>query len=320
MTGALYVLRGAILALAWLLAVNVFTTAAIVVAARGPVAADTQRPAAFWLALRLGPAVVSIGFVVLFFLPSYWRYEPRELGEEFDLTLTMFAVAAVALLCTSAARGVAAWRGAAGRTRAWRRRSRPLTLEGSPLPAYAVDVATPILALAGVLRPRLLITRGVLDALTGEELRAGVAHELGHWRAWDNLKRLAMRSAPDLLSIAPLARAIESRWAAAAERDADSQACGDDRARCALASALVKVARLTPPPTPIAEPISSLVDGGEIASRVQRLLADRRANAPRRMHLAWLGSAAIAPIVIAGYAPLLRLVHVATEALMHTLP
>lgn len=57
-------------------------------------------------------------------------------------------------------------------------------------------------ARGGILRPRLLITRPVLDALTDEELRACVAHELGHSRGWDNLKRLATALPAVALAIA----------------------------------------------------------------------------------------------------------------------
>ena len=85
------------------------------------------------------------------------------------------------------------------------------------------------MALVGVLRPRLLITRPVLEALTDEELSASVAHELSHWRAWDNLKRLAMRAAPDILFATSAARALERRWAAASEHAADRGA-GDSGA------------------------------------------------------------------------------------------
>jgi Zn-dependent protease with chaperone function len=302
----------------WLLLLNAAATTLVVLAIRRGAAAVDMRSPAFWLAMRLFPAAASIGFVAVVFLPSYWRYEPRDLGEAFDVTLTTLAIAAVALLVAAVTRAARAWRTASRRMRAWRRVSRPLILDGASVPAFAVDVAAPIMALAGVFRPRLLITRGVLDALTEEELRAGVAHELGHWRAWDNLKRLAMRAAPDLLWLTPAAGAIEARWAAAAEHAADHRACGDERARCALASALVKVARLTPPRTPIAEPISTLVDGGEIASRVRRLLDDAapRERSSRRWPLAFACTMA----AVAAYGPLLRLVHVATEVLVHTLP
>jgi Zn-dependent protease with chaperone function len=318
MSAFLYVLRGATLALTWLLVLNTAATALVVAAARRAAAADAARSPAFWLGMRLLPAAASIGFVALVFLPSYRQYEPRELGEAFDLTLTALATASAALLVAAVTRGALAWRAASRRARAWRRVSRPLSLDGTPMPAFAVDVATPVMALAGLFRPRLLITRGVLDALTEEELRASVAHELGHWRALDNLKRLAMRAAPDLLWLTSAAGTIEARWASAAEHAADHRACGDPRARCALASALVKVARLTPLRTPIAEPISTLVDGGDIASRVQQLLDDAapRARSSRRWPIAIASVAA----AIACYSPLLRIVHMTTEVVVHTLP
>ena len=314
-----YVLRGVMLALAWLIALNAAATALAVIVSRWLIARDGHRPAALWLALRLGPAVVSVAFAALVFIPSYLAYEPRlDVGEGFDLTLTSLAVAAAVMIAVTAVRGATAWVGAWNRARAWRRVSRPLTIGDDTIATYVADVDTPIMALAGVLRPRLLVTRGVVDALTAEELRAGVAHELGHFRAWDNLKRLAMRAAPDLLFLMPAASAIEMRWASAAEHAADSRACETERARCALASALVKIARLTPPRTPLAQPISTLVDGGEIASRVHRLLSDTVAGPalPRRRPIA----AAAALAALAAYAPLLRAVHEATEILVRTLP
>jgi circadian clock protein KaiB len=70
------------------------------------------------------------------------------------------------------------------------RAARPLALTGISMPVFAIDSEVPIMALVGVVRPRLLITQPVLDALTEEELSAAVAHELGHRRALDNLKRL----------------------------------------------------------------------------------------------------------------------------------
>ena len=159
----------------------------------------------------------------------------------------------------------------------------------------------------------------MLDALTDEELRAGVAHELGHQRAWDNLKRLAMRAAPDLLSASSTARAIERRWAAASEHAADRVAGDTGDARCALASALVKIARLTPPATSIGEPISALIDGGDITARVQRLLDDAP-SAPTRQPAGWLALATAAAALVLTYAPLLRLVHGVTEVLVNSLP
>ena len=261
MTALPYLLHGTTLALAWFILLNVATMITVMTVSEllgsRPARGTWYQSPAFCLALRLSPAVLSVLFVAVLFLPSYWRYEPREFVEGFDVSLTALAITATVVIGSAVARGVTAWRSAARRTADWMRAARPLAIAGISMPAFAIDTEAPVMALVGVLRPRLLITQPVLDTLTGEELSAAVAHELGHWRALDNLKRLAMRAAPDLLSATRVARALERRWAVASEHAADRGAGDDDRARCALASALVKVARLTPPVTPIGEPISA---------------------------------------------------------------
>jgi hypothetical protein len=321
MSNPLFVVRGLTLALAWLLAVNVAAAGLVVIASRPLMKIDAIRAPRFWLALRLAPAALSLAFVAAVFLPSYWQYEPREPGEGIDLTSIALALTAVVTFVSAAGRGVSAWRRASRRTRAWLQTAQPLTLDGTTVPAFAIDAAPPVMALVGIVRPRLLIARGVLEAFTDEELRASVAHEARHRCAWDNLKRLAMCAAPDVLAWTSTARAIEQQWASRSEHMADREACDSRQARCALASALVKAARLMPVRTPVAEPISTLVGGGEIASRVQRLLDDGVPAAvvepsPRNRILAALLAAAL----VAGYAPLLHVVHGATEALIRTLP
>jgi Peptidase family M48 len=319
MTALPYLLHGATLALAWFLMLNVAATllVAIVSAALGRRAASA--PPGVWLALRLAPAALSVVFAAGIFLPSYWRYEPREFVEGFDVTLTALAVAALVVAGAGIARGVRAWRRAAERTSAWMRTARPVRLPGTTIPAFAIDADGPVMALVGIVRPRLLITRPVLDALSDEELRAGVAHEMGHRRALDNLKRLAMRSTPDLLSLTAVARSLEHRWAAASEYVADRAAGDSGIARCALASALVKVARLTPSISTFGEPISALVDQADITTRVERLLDDATPAQPRG-HGHRVGALAAAAALVLAYAPLLKLVHDVTEILVNTLP
>jgi Zn-dependent protease with chaperone function len=318
MSAMFYLLRGAALALAWLFLLNAIASVVVAAVARRATSGVRTRGARFWLALRLSPAAVSMAFIVFVFAPSYFRYEPLHIGEAFAFTASAAAIAGIALVAAAAARGAAAWRAARRRTHAWKQAARPLPVGGAALPVFAVDMTAPVMALAGIFRPRLLITRGVLDVLTDEELSAGIAHELGHWRAWDNLKRLAMRAAPDLLVFTPVAAAIEARWASAAEHAADHDACGDPQSRCALASALVKVARLTPRATPLGEPISTLVDGGEIASRVERLLSDTPPNVAGTR--SWPFAIGVSALIAASYVPLLHAVHEATEILVHTLP
>jgi beta-lactamase regulating signal transducer with metallopeptidase domain len=317
----MFLAHGTTLALVWFLAINALASAAVVIVA----ARRIPRTGSVLLALRLLPAAASIAFVAIAFVPSYWRFEPRDFVEGFDVTLTAAAALAAAVLVLAAGRAISAWRGAARRARAWNRLATPLTLDNFDLPAFVIEHSQPVMALAGILRPRLILTRGLLDVLTPEEIAAGAAHELAHDRGRDNLKRLAMRGAPELLHWTRTAHLLERRWAAAAEHTADAAAAiaGNRAARFALASALVKVARLMPAAPSLGEPISTLVDGGEIAARVERLLDDRPAAAVRRTISApWmlLGAAALASAFVAGYVPLLEAVHHVTEVLVQSLP
>jgi len=313
-----YLLHGTTLALAWFLALNAALSFGVIALARFARRSDAL------LTLRLLPAALSILFVAIVFIPSYWKFEPREFVEGFDLTLTLVAAAAAVVLARALARGAASWWRAAARTRAWTRIAEPIAFDIG-IPAFRVDAPQPVLALVGIVRSRLIVTRGLVEALTPEELAASIAHELGHHRAWDNLKRLAMGAAPDVLGWTPAAHRLESAWAAAAEHAADAgESIASNRAaRLALASALVKVARLMPPPAPIAEPISTLVGGGEIAARVHCLIDDAapRHSAPRSplARRAALAAAAAASLALV-YAPLLATVHRATEVLVNRLP
>jgi hypothetical protein len=313
-----FVLHGTTLALAWFLVVNLAASAFVVWMSSRP--ARTIAPA-FWFAVRILPACAAALFVAAVFLPSYWRYEPRETTEGFDLTLTACALAAGGLLAGAGIRGLSAWWRAASRVGVWLQAARPLRLAHSTIAAFEVDSERPLMALAGVMRPRLIVTRGLMAALSEDELAACVAHELGHWHVWDNLKRLAMHASPDVLFGTSAAREIERRWASAAEHAADDMAGNHGvAARCALASALVKVAKLIPEPRVLTEPISTLIGGGEIASRVRRLLDDRTlapSGARGRIWIAW--AAAIVAFGTA-YSPLLHAVHDATELLVQSLP
>ncbi|MBI3493177.1 MAG: M48 family metalloprotease [Acidobacteria bacterium] len=269
------------------------------------------------------PAAVAATFVAAVFVPSYWKYEPRGYGEGFDVSLGVMAITAALVIVAAGRRGLTAWWRASRRVRSWMRTAEPMTVAGSDMPMYAIDADGPLMALTGILRPRLIVARRLVCALTPEELAASVAHEAGHRRAWDNLKRLMMRGSPDFLSVTAAARALERRWASASEHTADRLAGRESSdARCALASALVKVARLTPEVAALAEPISTLVGGGEIVSRVERLLddrtlvaSDRHVSAPR-----WIAATCTIVIVTVSYAPMLRAVHAATEWLVHALP
>jgi Zn-dependent protease with chaperone function len=339
-----FVAHGVTLALAWFLSVNVAASAIVAASVScftprlrcGRGWGSLQAPG-FWLALRLLPAALSAAFVAGVFVPSYWAYEPREAAERFG-GMTVFVLAAGGAITVVSAfmRGLEASRSAARRVRHWMTLARPVTLPATSLPAFEIDADRAMIALGGVLRPRLLLTRGLVATLNDAELSASVAHELGHRRAWDNLKRLVIRASPDVLGRSSAARTIERHWAAAAERAADRVAASQGAAaRRALASALVKVARSMPAGGAVAEPISTLLADADITSRVQRLLDDDELpeNHGPEPRLSWrlrdrpvvprLSVVRIAMAVmgvggaIAGYVPLLRMVHEATEVLVN---
>ena len=323
-----FALRGLTLGLVWFAIANLIAVLVVAALARRANRQERARSAAFWLGLRLFPAAASTWLLSAVFIPSYWLFEPRDGAEGFQGLLTTVAVVAFAAVAAALVRGAMAWTRASQRASRWMHVAHPIALAGASMPAYRIDVDTPVMALVGVFKPRLFISRRVLSMLSDKELAASVAHEVGHRRAFDNLKRLALSGVPDLLS-PRLARELEQRWAAAAERDADRSAYaaldGEARAsaRCALASAIVKVARLVPPAGRIAEPISTLVDGTDIESRVRSLLDGQAPTPrpPRRRRIA-VGVAAIAAMAAAagGYTLLLRIAHEVTEVLVHSLP
>jgi Zn-dependent protease with chaperone function len=194
-------------------------------------------------------------------------------------------------------------------------------LPGAPVPVFCRDAPAPAMSLVGVFRPVLLVTSPLVDVLTAEELGAAIAHECGHLGSRDNLKRLAMRATPDALSFTPASRRLEREWALAAEHAADARAARDEQGGLALASALVKVARLTPP-APAPALASPLVGGDALAARIERLMAETTARAMslRARIAVAAGAAASLALLAVAYRPLLEAVHQASEIAVRVLP
>ena len=124
MSDLLFLLHGMMMALVWFLGVNAVATLFVVAVAR-LTRNDCRRTPRFWLGLRLLPAAASIGLVAAVFVPSYWKYEPRDYSEGFDVTLATAALVAFVVGVSGIARGAAAWvRGRTGRRHGCRRRVR----------------------------------------------------------------------------------------------------------------------------------------------------------------------------------------------------
>jgi hypothetical protein len=89
-----FFLHGGTLALAWFLLVNLGMSAALAAGAgwiiRRWTGADS---ASVWFAAASCRPRAALLFVGIVFVPSYWKYEPRDFVEGFDITLTALALA-----------------------------------------------------------------------------------------------------------------------------------------------------------------------------------------------------------------------------------
>jgi beta-lactamase regulating signal transducer with metallopeptidase domain len=120
-----------------------------------------------------------------------------------------------------------------------------------------------------------VIARLVIDVCSEDDLARIVAHERGHLRSRDNLKRWLMASAPDVLRWTRFHGEIQSAWHDAAEDAADDAAtAGEVMARADLAALLVKIAALAPMAPWSAATVSPFVEADGLDRRVRRLLED----------------------------------------------
>jgi D-alanyl-D-alanine endopeptidase (penicillin-binding protein 7) len=185
-------------------------------------------------------------------------------------------------------------------TREWLASAEPVALTGIKVPAVVITSSFPVVAVAGLRRPRLVIAKSVLASCTPEELQAILAHEQGHLDRHDNLGRLMLAVAPDVLAWLPASGRLFTAWCRATEEAADDDAArAGANGRLCLASALVKVARLASgPPAGSLMPASALYSGDSLDGRIRRLLEPRAdAGEPRRHAVGTL--VAVASVAIA---------------------
>ena len=265
-------------------------------------------------ALRLLPAGLACATAALV-LVAFIRLEPRDARETLGVVLPALAIVAVTLAVTGGIRVFRASLDTARVVRAWHARE-----DGAQagVPVFTIDTAFPVVAVAGIFRPRLYIARRVLEACDAREIDAVIAHESAHVAALDNLTRLLFVCTP-VLWFGGVAGEIERAWTMASEQAADDRARTDERRSLALASALTKVARMAAgAPAPLLH-ASAILSGNGIEHRVRRLL-DGQPRRPRT-HLPLV--LMVVPIAIATLAlspQSLRLMYEAAEYCVRNLP
>ncbi|HEX4822794.1 MAG TPA: M48 family metalloprotease [Candidatus Polarisedimenticolaceae bacterium] len=295
-------------AIAFVLANVVLTLA--VVGAWPALRHRVHRPGALFL-LRMIPALGATMAAAGLALPAYFSFEPLKSGEKASAALLAFVVLSAVIVAAGVVRASGSWLTTRRLERSWRLVAEPGTIGG--VAVHRVPTALPFAALVGIVRPRLYVSATLLDVLSDDQRAAVLAHEAGHGRAFDNVKRGLARFAPDLLVLTVTGRAIDDAWSAAAEESADDHAAVAN-GRLAVAAALLAASRMAP--VRLAT-VGNFCDAGTIAHRVERLLEEPQARSTGKV----AGLLSISVLAVAGAAAVasLPLVYAATESIIRRL-
>jgi Zn-dependent protease with chaperone function len=196
------------------------------------------------LIFRLLPFSLAIAVSVGLALPSFMEFEPPSTKEGVNWPLIVLAALGCGVLAMMAARALRIWRTTTFMQRQWLKRSHPVHGVAAGVPLHQIDSETSLLAVTGIFKPRVYISRTVADALTEEELSAALSHELAHVRSYDNLKQVLMK----IMAPPEWFRGLQSAgeaWTRASEVAADERALAQGASALELSSALIKVGRLS---------------------------------------------------------------------------
>jgi beta-lactamase regulating signal transducer with metallopeptidase domain len=273
--------------------------------------------------LRLAPLALALVAVLAFCIPSYLWLEPEATGEKVGLLCVAMAVLGFALWIPALKRVIGAVRGTNRYLTECERHGRKIAVPGENSPALLLADKAPVLAVAGVFRPRLLISRRVMRELSAEQRETALRHEHAHRTSGDNFKRLLILLAPDAVPFVASFSGLERAWSKFTEWAADDEAtAGDPERALTLASALVRVAKMGSRPR--ANVLSCSLVGGsqELSQRVDRLLRPQpKPEKPVKEVVRLLGGAAglaaSAAAMVTLWPGSLSMVHRALEHLVH---
>lgn len=260
---------------------------------------EARSAARLLLALRLFPSALACFLVIGLCVPSYLWLEPRAAAEQVRweiLIAAAFGGSAWMLSITRALRAI-------GRSYRFDRycRTAGRKTHVSEEPVWVLPGSAPMFALAGIVHPRIVVSQPIVAALSTEQLEAALRHERAHIISRDNVKRLVILCAPDILPLFRGSGTLEHGWAKFTEWAADDAAvAGDFRRSLSLAAALVRVARVGGMPGGMAQSLSLatslLANGQDLQARVNRLLRDPPPRA-KRHRVASLGIAVLTTVV-----------------------
>jgi Zn-dependent protease with chaperone function len=279
---------------------------------------------------RMFPLVTAAVITAAFTVPSFLLLEPRAIDEPLGgvplalgicaAGLGIFGVVNAGVALRRVSRVVARWTSAAQRIESCATVPVLRISAGVP-PLNRPAMNQPAMTVAGIVRPKVLLSAAAEAMLTVGELQTALSHEVAHVRRRDNLKKLLLRCVAF-----PGMAGLEAAWLEATEMAADDAAVSNAGEALDLASALIKLSRLEPVEWSSVDPAigmtAALVHGSApvVSARVERLIAwsgDRLASPKRFSPWYGLGAAAATVAVFAvTYSHLLVQVHTATEWLV----
>jgi Zn-dependent protease with chaperone function len=222
---------------------------------------------------RLFPCLLGIAVVIGLCVPSYLRFEPEATVERVGLSCLIAALLGSISWVVACVRGARALVGSQSCRRRWYSSGQQACLPGVIPGALLVQSEFPLLAMIGVIRPRVVVSEAVLRVLSSEQLKLAFDHENAHAASRDNLKRLLLLLAPDPLPFVRAFAALEQKWAKLCEWAADDEAVRGDPCRAVtLAAALVDIARMGISPRLTFLQTSLVNSGQELSDRIDRLL------------------------------------------------
>lgn len=237
--------------------------------------------AKFLFLFRMFPFAVTLFLVLGFCIPSYLWLEPLASGEKVGFACLGAAAMGLVVWLMSIFRVSFSLLRTSRYMNTCQRDGQEVNVDGEASPVLVVKRDAPVMAVAGLVRPRLIVSRGVLHKLTPEQREAAFRHEQAHQASRDNLKRFLCLLAPEALPFVSGFKKIERQWARYTEWAADDHAvAGDSQRALSLAAALVSVAKMGVDHQPaflLSSLYSTLVaEDEDLAIRVDRLLREQQ--------------------------------------------
>ncbi len=237
--------------------------------------------AKFLFVFRMFPFALTLFLVLGFCIPSYLWLEPLTSGEKVGFGCLGAAALGFLVWMLSVFRVGFSLLRTSRYMSSCERDGQEMAVEGEAAPVLVVKREAPVMAVAGLVHPKLIVSRNVLHKLTPEQREAAFRHEQAHQASRDNLKRFLYLLAPDAFPFISGFRKIERQWARYTEWAADDHAvAGDSQRALSLAAALVCVAKMGVHHQPsylLSSLYSSLVaDDEDLAVRVDRLLREQQ--------------------------------------------